>query len=186
MNQYVFTVQARSHVQLQVLYRSSSDVTFNLNGPGGFVGFANLGSNSSVVELPVSGTYVLTAHGDGYYGGSYTVVLGYSQPSVARPAAVISQHVKIAQNEHARIEYARYLAYERLLRIEAYDRLKAIAAFEHARPHPRFASFARAGSFPSGLAAKRESNIPKGASIDPHQNQLKLLFLENGHRFPTK
>jgi hypothetical protein len=182
VNQYVFNVPAGSHVQLQVLYRSSSDVTFNLNGPGGFVGFANLGSNSSVVELPVSGTYVLTAHGDGFYGGSYTVVLGYSQPSVARPAAVITQHVKIARIEQARIEHERFLAYERLIRIEAYDRLKAIEAYEHARPHPRFASFARPGSFPAGFAANRESKIPPGAAFDQNQKELKFLFLEHERR----
>ena len=61
-------------VQLHVI-NASGGVEFDLTGPGNQVLFSNLTADSSLVTLPASGPYVLTAHGNGGQGGSYAFEL---------------------------------------------------------------------------------------------------------------
>ncbi len=67
---YQFTGAAGQQIELQVLGASGGS-EFDLTGPGSFTAFTNQQTNSSLITLPSSGPYVLTAHGNGSSGGSY-------------------------------------------------------------------------------------------------------------------
>ncbi len=67
---YQFTGAAGQQIELQVLGTSGGS-EFDLTGPGSFTAFTNQQTNSSLITLPSSGPYVLTAHGNGSSGGSY-------------------------------------------------------------------------------------------------------------------
>ena len=70
IDQYNFTGNAGQQVQLHVV-NSSGGIDFDLTGPGGYTAFTNLSSDSTLETLPSTGSYVLTAHGNGASGGSY-------------------------------------------------------------------------------------------------------------------
>ena len=67
---YQFTGAAGQQIQLQVIGASGGS-EFDLTGPGSYTAFTNQQTNSSLITLPSSGPYVLTAHGNGSSGGSY-------------------------------------------------------------------------------------------------------------------
>ena len=54
---------------------SSGGVEFDLTGPGGYTAFSDLSSDSGLITLPSTGSYVLTAHGNGGQGGVYAFEL---------------------------------------------------------------------------------------------------------------
>ena len=74
MNQYDFTASAGEQVQLDVI-SVSGGVEFDLTGPGGYTAFTDSPSGSGLITLPSTGSYVLTAHGNGAEGGSYAFEL---------------------------------------------------------------------------------------------------------------
>ena len=74
VDQYDFTGAAGQQVQLHVV-NSSGGVEFDLSGPGGYTAFTDLSSDSSLITLPSTGSYVLTAHGNGAAGGAYAIAL---------------------------------------------------------------------------------------------------------------
>ncbi len=74
LNQYDFIGTAGQQVQLHVT-NSSGGAEFDLSGPGGYTAFTDISSDSSLITLPSTGSYVLTAHGNGAAGGSYAFEL---------------------------------------------------------------------------------------------------------------
>ncbi len=60
---------------------TSGGVQFDLTGPANQTLFSDLQANSSLVTLPATGTYVLTAHGSGGQGGSYAFELAQTSVS---------------------------------------------------------------------------------------------------------
>ncbi len=74
VDQYEFTGTAGQQVELNVI-NSSGGVEFDLSGSGGYTAFTDLSSNSGLITLPSTGSYVVTAHGNGASGGSYAFEL---------------------------------------------------------------------------------------------------------------
>jgi RHS repeat-associated protein len=70
-----FSALAGQPVQLHLVAASSPDIQFNLSGPGGFIGFTGLTSDSPRVTLPSDGTYTLTARVAGEQAGAYAFVM---------------------------------------------------------------------------------------------------------------
>ncbi len=50
---------------------SANGLVYTLSGPGGFTGFSNITTSSTLINLPASGVYTLTAHGTGGASGTY-------------------------------------------------------------------------------------------------------------------
>src|SRR5262249_42779783 len=73
-HRWAFTATAGEQVQL-VATANPSGLAFDLTGPGGFSGFANLTGNSGLVTLPASGGYTLTVHSAGGRTGAYAFTL---------------------------------------------------------------------------------------------------------------
>jgi RHS repeat-associated protein len=74
VDQYDFTCSAGQQVKLDMI-NSSGGVEFDFTGPGGYTAFTNLSSSSGLITLPSTGSYILTAHGDGASGGAYAFEL---------------------------------------------------------------------------------------------------------------
>jgi RHS repeat-associated protein len=70
VNQWNFSASAGQQVSFELLNSSGPGVAFDLRGPNGWLGFSNLTGNSSLVDLPTSGSYTLAAYGT---GGAYNV-----------------------------------------------------------------------------------------------------------------
>jgi RHS repeat-associated protein len=76
VDQWNFSASAGEQVEFNLLNAGAPGVAFNLIGPQGWVGFSNLATSSSLVTLPYSGNYLLTAFGTGgAYGFAYTFEL---------------------------------------------------------------------------------------------------------------
>jgi hypothetical protein len=70
-DQWTFSASANTQVQFNLLAESAVGLNFTLTGPSGFSGFTNITSSSSLITLPASGTYTLTAQGTGGAIGSF-------------------------------------------------------------------------------------------------------------------
>ncbi len=57
-----FTAQANQQITFNLLGAGSQSLRFDLTGPNGFVGFTGLSASSGLVDLPTTGTYVVTAY----------------------------------------------------------------------------------------------------------------------------
>lgn len=83
IDQWTFAAGARESIRLQVLNPSTTGVRFELSGPGGWVGFKEVTSDSGPLTLPESGKYTLTARvSPGSPGGHYAFQLEQLAPSV--------------------------------------------------------------------------------------------------------
>ena len=71
VHQWTFAATANTQVRFDLLASSATGIQFRLDGPGGYLGFTNLAGDSSLVTLPTSGNYVLTAYGTGGATGSF-------------------------------------------------------------------------------------------------------------------
>jgi RHS repeat-associated protein len=69
-----FSAVAGQQVQFH-LVNAAPGILFRLTGPGGCIGFDGLHGDSPLVNLPSSGSYVLTAYGSGGQTGSYAFSL---------------------------------------------------------------------------------------------------------------
>ena len=65
---------------------SGSGIAFDLTGPNGYTAFTGITGSSSLITLPASGTYTLTAHGTGgQYGGTYSFNLQQTAQTTLSP-----------------------------------------------------------------------------------------------------
>jgi RHS repeat-associated protein len=71
IDQWNFAASAGTQVQFDLTAASANGLTYTLTGPGGFSGFSNLTTSSSLINLTASGTYTLTAHGSNGASGKY-------------------------------------------------------------------------------------------------------------------
>jgi len=62
---WTFSAAANTQVKFLLLAESAGGLNFSLTGPNGFTGFTNITGSSTLVTLPTSGTYTLTAQGTG-------------------------------------------------------------------------------------------------------------------------
>jgi hypothetical protein len=75
VQRWTFSAAAGQQIRFDLL-NSDAGAVFNLDGPLGWSGFADLADNSSLITLPKSGAYTLTAHGTrGQYGQSFSFIL---------------------------------------------------------------------------------------------------------------
>ena len=71
-----FSAVANTQVRFELVNRPGSGVVFDLTGSGGWTGFSDIGDDSTLITLPQSGSYILTAHStSGQYGDSYAFLL---------------------------------------------------------------------------------------------------------------
>ncbi len=70
-DQWTFSAVANTQVQLKRLAASANGINFTLTGPGGFTGFSGLTTDSGLITLPTSGTYVVNVQGSGGTQGNY-------------------------------------------------------------------------------------------------------------------
>jgi len=61
-DQWTFSAVANTQIQFNLLASASPSLQFSLTGPDGFTGFTGLSSSSGPVNLPISGSYTLTAY----------------------------------------------------------------------------------------------------------------------------
>ena len=71
VDEWTFAASANTQVQFDLLAESASGLSFSLTGPNGFTGFSNITGSSSLLTLPSSGTYTLTAQGTGGTIGNF-------------------------------------------------------------------------------------------------------------------
>jgi RHS repeat-associated protein len=71
LDRWTFSANALTQVQFRLINRSSADVVFTLSGPEGYTGFADLGADSALTNLPATGQYTLTARALGAGTGTY-------------------------------------------------------------------------------------------------------------------
>ncbi len=74
VNQWSFSGASGQQVLLHVV-NTSGGVQFDLDGPGNQTLFSDLTSDSSLITLPATGSYTVTAHGSGGQGGAYAFEL---------------------------------------------------------------------------------------------------------------
>ncbi len=75
IDQWSFSATANEQVKFHLISSNYGSEVFNLTGPGGYVAFSNLQSDSGLITLPSSGAYVLSVDGVGGSGGSYAFEL---------------------------------------------------------------------------------------------------------------
>ena len=82
---WTFAANANQQVQFHLVGAASTGIRFQLIGPNGFVGFTDLNSDSGLINLPATGSYVLQAAGNLTGFGAYTFRLDTtSQTALAR------------------------------------------------------------------------------------------------------
>lgn len=74
VDRWTFSASAGQQVRLDLVNAAGAGMVFDLDGPDGWSGFSDLASDSALVNLPASGTYVLTAHG---IGGAYNFAYAF-------------------------------------------------------------------------------------------------------------
>jgi RHS repeat-associated protein len=72
---WTFSAVAGQQVQLHVIGNSSSAIQFELTGPGNYIAFQNLTSDSGLIDLPASGNYTVTVSGINGATGNYSFQL---------------------------------------------------------------------------------------------------------------
>jgi hypothetical protein len=160
VNEWLFSGTAGERVQLQVLYTSTSNISFNLNGPDGYLAFANLQFGSGVITLPVNGTYVITVLGDGVDGGSYTFDLGASLPAAPRVVGIAATRSAVSQARTARISEFEQRYEARIERLDAYRRYLATLRQERIDRFELFHHLAPNGlNRPAALGAGRSPYV---------------------------
>jgi len=70
-DEWTFSAAVNTQVQFELLSETTSEVSFSLTGPNGWTGFTALPGGSAPVDLPASGTYILTAQGTGAATGAF-------------------------------------------------------------------------------------------------------------------
>ncbi len=65
VDRWTFSAVAGQQVRFDLVAASAPGVAFTLRGPSGWVGFSNLVNDSSLVTLPVDGSYTLSAFNSG-------------------------------------------------------------------------------------------------------------------------
>jgi YD repeat-containing protein len=80
-DQWTFSAAANTQVQLNLLATSATGLNFSLIGPNGFSGFTKITGSSTVLNLPNSGTYTLTAQGTGGAVGTFTFDVAETTPT---------------------------------------------------------------------------------------------------------
>jgi RHS repeat-associated protein len=71
VDRWEFSAPANQQVQLHIIAASNPGIQFGLTGPGGFVGFSGLTSDSPPVTLPITGDYTLTVASAQQQAGAY-------------------------------------------------------------------------------------------------------------------
>ena len=74
-DQWTFSAEAGQQIQFDLLGTSSAGVVFKLTGPSGYVAFQDATDDSPFINLPSSGSYVLTAYPLGGATGTYSFVM---------------------------------------------------------------------------------------------------------------
>jgi RHS repeat-associated protein len=74
VDQWDFAASANQQVSFDLVNLAAPGVAFDLKGPNSWNGFSNLVASSSLVTLPTSGNYTLTAHGT---GGAYGIAYAF-------------------------------------------------------------------------------------------------------------
>ena len=86
IDQWNFSAVAGQQITFDLVNASGSGIAFDLTGPNGYTAFTGITGSSSLITLPASGTYTLTAHGTGgQYGGTYSFNLQQTAQTTLSP-----------------------------------------------------------------------------------------------------
>ena len=92
VDQWTFTAAAGVVIRLDSISTSVPGVAFDLQGPGGWIGFSGLTSQSSLITLPTNGTYSLVVRGTGGAGDkAYVCRLQKMVPTNTVPTMTVLQ-----------------------------------------------------------------------------------------------
>ena len=71
-DQWTFSANANQQVRFNLIGSNNSGIKFRLQDPNGYVGFSSVSDSSSLITLPTSGNYILSASGGGVNVGNYS------------------------------------------------------------------------------------------------------------------
>lgn len=71
IDRWTFTASANQQVRFDLINAAAAGIRFQLNGPGGWMGFTDLQGDSDPITLPTTGDYVLEAYSRDAASGSY-------------------------------------------------------------------------------------------------------------------
>jgi len=102
VDEWNFSAAASQQISFHLVNVSAPGVAFDLTGPNGWSGFSNLVADSSLITLPYSGGYTLTAHGT---GGAYSIAYAFQlvQTAQANLALGTTFTGNFAGNGHAQL-----------------------------------------------------------------------------------
>ena len=85
VDRWEFTATAGQQIRFDLIARSINEIAFDLEGPGGWLGFSDITNDSAVVTLPYSGAYALRSHGTGgQYNGCTALSFGKQRRRTCR------------------------------------------------------------------------------------------------------
>jgi RHS repeat-associated protein len=62
VDRWIFSANTNDQLAFDFINASSSYIAFDLTGPNGWIGFNDIARDSGLINLPASGTYILTVH----------------------------------------------------------------------------------------------------------------------------